>query len=60
MGQNRFSDLNAPQLILADLTDHISCVDFDAVQKFYRIIASVNAGHHKALFILFHAAGVIV
>ena len=60
MGQNRLPDLNTAQLILADLANHIPGIDLDAIQKFHRIIASVDMGHHKTLFILLHIAGIIV
>ena len=54
MGKNRLSDLDTAQLVLADLADDISGINLDTVDKFYRIIPSVNSGYHKTLFVFLH------
>ena len=58
--KNRFADLNAAKLIFADLADHVSGKDFDAIQELHRVIASVNGLHHKADFVLVQIAGIVV
>ena len=61
--QNRFADLNASELVFADLTDHISGKDFDTVQELYGVVASVDRLDHKAFLILVELArlaGVVI
>ena len=60
MRENRFTDLNAPELIFADLADYITGKDFDAVQELYGIVPSINGFHHKANLVLVQIAGVVV
>ena len=61
--KNRFADLNASELVFADLTDHISGKDFDTVQELYGVVASVDRLDHKAFLILVELArlaGVVI
>ena len=58
--KNRLTDLNAAKLVFADLTDHISGKDFDAIQELHRVIASVDRFHHKADFVLIQITGIVV
>ena len=58
--KNRFADLNASELVFADLADHITGKDFDAVQELHRVVASVYRFHHKADFVLVQIAGIVV
>ena len=56
VGQNRFPDLDAAKLVLADLADHVSGKDFDTVQELYGVVASVDRLDHKAFLILVELA----
>ena len=61
--KNRFADLNASELVFADLADHISGKDFDTVQELYGVVASVDRLDHKAFLILVELArlaGVVI
>ena len=58
--KNRFADLNASELVFADLADHISGKDFDAVQKLHGIVASVDRLDHKADLVLVKIAGIVI
>lgn len=58
--KNRFADLNASELVFADLTDHISGKDFDTVQELYGVVASVDRLDHKADLVLVKIAGIVI
>ena len=63
MRKNRLTDLNTAKLVFADLADHITGKDFDAVQELYGVIASVNGFDHKAFLVLVEfarLAGVVI
>ena len=58
--QNRFTNLDAAQLLLADFTDYIAGIDFDTVQELDRIITTVNRLDYKVVAVFLHAIGLIV
>ena len=61
--KNRFADLNASELVFADLADHVSGKDFDAIQELYGVVASVDRLDHKAFLVLVEfarLAGVVI
>ena len=58
MGQNRLPDLNAAQLVLVDLADHIAHIEFEAVQKLHRLIAAINALDDIIVAVFFQFVGV--
>lgn len=60
MRKNRFAYLNASELVFADLTDHISGKDFDAIQELHGVIPSVNGFYHKADLVLVKIAGIVI
>ena len=57
---DRFPDLYAPYLVLADLADHVSGINLDAVQKFHGIIPTVDGLYYKADFVLVQLAGIVI
>ena len=60
MGKNRFPNLNAAKLVIADLADHISCINLDTVQELHGVVPPVNVPNHKTIFIFVKVIGVIV
>ena len=60
VGKNRFADLNASELVFADLADHITGKDFDTVQELHGVVASVDSFDHKTNFVLVQIAGIII
>ena len=60
VGKNRFADLNAAKLVLADLANHVSGKDFDAVQKLHGVVPPVNRLDHKANFVFVQIAGIVI
>ena len=60
MRKNRFADLNASELVFADLADHVSGKDFDTVQELHGVIAPVNGFYHKADLVLVKIAGIVI
>ena len=60
MGKDGLADLNAAQLLFADLADDVTRIDFNAVQKFYRVVPPVDKLNYKAVPILIQIAGVVV
>ena len=61
--KNRLTDLNTAKLVFADLADHITGKDFDAVQELHRVVASVDRLDHKAFLVLVEfarLAGVVI
>ena len=60
MRKNRLPNLNPPQLIFADFTDHIPGIDLNAVQEFHGVVPAVNAGNDKIIFVFLHLPGIVV
>ena len=60
MGENCLPDLDAPDLLLADIAGHISRVDFQAVEKLQGVVPSVDLFHHKPVLVFVQQAGVFV
>ena len=58
--ENRFSNLNTAQLLLTNSTDHITSINFDTIQKLYRIITTINRLYYKVIMIFFHAVRLII
>ena len=60
MGKNCLTDLQAAQLLFANLADDVSGINLDPVQEFYGIIPPVDGFHHKADLVLIQIPGVVV
>ena len=60
MGENGFPYLDAAKLVFIHRTDHISSKNFDAVQKFNRIIPPIDLLDHKAVSVFLQSAGIVV
>ena len=60
MRKDRFPNLDAAQLVLVHLADHISGKQSDTIQKFNVVIAAINLFHHIAILIFVQIAGVVI
>ena len=60
MRKDRFPNLDAAQLVLVHLADHISGKQSDTIQKFNVIITAINLFHHIAILIFVQIAGVVI
>ena len=60
MRKDCFSNLNTTKLIFAYLTNNITSIKLNTINKFYRIITSINSGNNKTLFIFFHLSRIII
>ena len=57
--ENRFPDLNAADLVVADRADHVACAQPDPVQKLHGIVPPVDRLHHVTVLVFFHPVGVV-
>ena len=60
MRKDRFPDLYAPYLVLADLADHVPCKDLEPVDKGNGIVPAVDEADGIVVPILLHAVGVVI
>ena len=60
MGENGFRDLNPAKLFFTNPADHITSIDFDAIQELDVVVPSVDELDHKTVFVFLHAVGIII
>ena len=60
MGKDRLADLNAAQLVLIYLAEHIPGIDFDSVQKFHGVVAAVNGLYDVSVPVFFQTVGIVI